>query len=228
MKNCRHKDSFTLVEILIVVGIIAILVSMVVGIASRMQVQDKERLVKNTFALLNAALEQFHDYGYDYKSSNYAGFGFPLDCNGFTQSELEETLEEALGAGDVSITGFDDDGVEQGADPNEEYSGCEVMWFFLNRVAESRRTLDKIDNSLVTSEGTSGNIKVNRTIIVDGKYYPLLRIIDPWGTTLRYDYYDEELFPNVDKVKESKRNFPLITSAGPDKEFGTSDDISSR
>ena len=52
--------------------------------------------------------------------------------------------------------------------------------------------------------------------------YSLLRIIDPWGETLRYDYYDDYTEP------DEARNFPVITSAGPDGVFGTDDDIASR
>jgi hypothetical protein len=70
------------------------------------------------------------------------------------------------------------------------------------------------------------------TITIDSKGYPLLRIIDPWGETLRYDYYNEEPPPltpsKINDMKESKRAFPVITSAGPDKEFGSADDIRNR
>jgi len=229
MKSYRNKTGVTLVEILIVVAVIAILTTMVVGIATRISNQSKEQLTKNTFALLNAALGQFRDYGYNYKVSTTAGpperdfyrsLDFPLDCNGFDVVaappilSLQETLCNALGLapGSVSISG----GVHD--DPN--YSGSEALYFFLSRVPASRQTLDKIDESLITNEGF-GKQPMNITIGV--KMYPLLRIIDPWGTTLHYDYYNE-LIPDP----KMKRNFPLITSAGPDRIFRTGDDITSR
>jgi len=84
--------------------------------------------------------------------------------------------------------------------------------------------LDKIDDSLITNEGFG---KQPMSITIGVKMYPLLRIIDPWGTTLHYDYYNEmELNPLL--RNKGKRNFPLITSAGPDRIFGTGDDITSR
>jgi len=90
-------------------------------------------------------------------------------------------------------------------------------------VPESRKTLDKIDSELIISDGI---------IEVDEKRYPLLRIIDPWGETLRYDYYDEEPPPlseaEIDTMIEDARNFPVIISAGRDGVFGTDDDIESR
>ncbi len=41
-------------------------------------------------------------------------------------------------------------------------------------------------------------------------------LLDPWGTEYRYNY---------DKKKDKK---PVVTSAGPDKKFGTDDDIRSQ
>jgi len=222
MKSYRYKTGVTLVEILIVVAVIAILTTMVVGIATRISNQSKEQLTKNTFALLNAALGQFRDYGYSYKVPNaanpperdfYRGLDFPLDCNGLPQPLLETALGSALGLapGSALIA-------PPVHDPS--YSGSEALYFFLSRVPASRQTLDKIDDSLITNEGF-GKQPMNITIGV--KMYPLLRIIDPWGTTLQYDYYNE-LIPDP----KMKRNFPVITSAGPDRIFGTGDDITSR
>ncbi len=69
MKPGSLKSGFTLIEMLLVVAIIAILVSMVVGIAKRIDDQGKERLCRNTIALIGNALEQFRDFGYEYKDT---------------------------------------------------------------------------------------------------------------------------------------------------------------
>jgi hypothetical protein len=208
------------VEILIVVGIIAILAAMVISLAARIDSRGNERLVENTFALLNAALGEFRDYGYSYKDSKYDGFEFPLDCDSLESIDLEDTLKKALDASTVSI---------RGGNHNLYYSGSEALYFFLSKVPESRKTLDKIHRSdkqkivgsLITNEDSSG---VGLVIRIDDANYPLMRIIDPWGRTLRYDYYDD---PNNPKLDEA-RTFPVITSAGPDGVFGTDDDMKSR
>ena len=99
-----------------------------------------------------------------------------------------------------------------------------MLYFFLSRVPESRKSIDKIDESLITSEGYN---KQPMRITIGVRIDPLLRVIDPWGETLRYDYYNR-LEPDPVLRLRGKRTFPVITSAGPDKKFGTADDISSR
>ena len=218
MKNRGFKTGFTLVEMLIVIGIIAILASMVIGIASRIGSQAKEQLTENTFELINAALGQFHDYGYNY-DSDYIGLEFPPDCNGLGESDLEQELEDALDA-IVGIGG----GVH---DPN--YSGSEALYFFLSRVPECRQTLEKIDRSLITDRDRYKQ-PMNITIEFGGeaRVYQLLRLVDPWGKTLRYSYYENDHEDSDEPDIDERRNFPLITSAGPDGFFGTRDDITNR
>jgi prepilin-type N-terminal cleavage/methylation domain-containing protein len=237
MKSYGQKTGFTLVEMVIVVAIIAFLAAMVVGIARRIDNQSKERLCENTFALLDTALEQFRDYGYEYKTSAtddderdfYLGLDFPADCNGFTESKLEERLGDLLGAESLpDISGGDHNDVG--------YSGSEALYFFLDRVPASSETLDKIYRpdkgtivkALITDKDAEGErLKIN----IDGTVYPLLRIVDPWGKTLRYDYYEnKEEDPGLTWLRRerSKRNFPLLISAGPDGIFGNTDDLRSR
>ena len=219
MKSDSNKMGLSLVEMLIVVAIIVLLTTMVIGLAGRITNQSKEQLTNSTIAIVTAALGQFQDYQYRYKDNPiytpaerqfYLGLDFPLDCNDFPQPVLDSTLANTLGAGVlIGATGHD-----------PTYSGCEVMYVFLSQVPECRKTLDRIDESLITTLGLD---KHPMTVTIGVRIDPLLRVIDPWGTTLKYDYYDE-----VTLDPRSKRTFPVITSAGPDRKFGTTDDISSR
>ena len=120
-------------------------------------------------------------------------------------------------------------------DPN--YSGSEVLYFFLNRVPASRQTLDKIDESLITNLSFDKRpMEIQIDFLSGPKIFPLLRIIDPWGTTLHYVYYPDwadykgpgGLAGYFGYAGKSKRTFPEITSAGPDRIFGTGDDITNR
>jgi prepilin-type N-terminal cleavage/methylation domain-containing protein len=62
MKTRRYKHGLSLVEMLIVIGVIALLATMVVGIAGRIDNQSKEKLLKSTFVLLEGALEEYREY----------------------------------------------------------------------------------------------------------------------------------------------------------------------
>jgi prepilin-type N-terminal cleavage/methylation domain-containing protein len=242
MKPGSLKSGFTLIEMLLVVAIIAILVSMVVGITKRIDDQGKERLCRNTIALLGNALEQFRDFGYEYKdTANYAGLTFPLDCTGFVPAppsfpnpNLQDTLCGALYSAPLpTITIFPT------AQHDPCFSGSEALYFILSQVPDCRTTLDKISKSLLTNKGIDKVTDITITIqsLTTTMTYPFTRIIDPWKTPLRYDYYLEYAdyvlaYPTknwsdyLGYRDSAKRAFPVITSAGPDKQFDTADDIS--
>jgi prepilin-type N-terminal cleavage/methylation domain-containing protein len=59
MKRYKNNSGVTLVEILVVVGIIAILATMVIGIAARINDQSKERGLEFVFSLLESALQEY-------------------------------------------------------------------------------------------------------------------------------------------------------------------------
>jgi len=62
MKTRRYKHGLSLVEMLIVVGLIALLATMVVSVASRIDTQAKEKSIESTFALLEGALEEYKEF----------------------------------------------------------------------------------------------------------------------------------------------------------------------
>jgi len=210
------------VEMLVAVAIIAFLAGIVISTISRIDTQDKISTTRGAMAILDAALQQFRDSGYRYaydgsdseKREFYGSLEFPLDCNDFDQSELCSELEEAMDvtAGAVS------------SGHEKKYSGCEAMYFILSRVSECRKVLENIDKSLITDKDSNGD---SMNITVDSRPYPLVRVLDGWGRTLRYDYYDEEK-NDFGKRKKTVRTFPVVSSAGSDGRFDTLDDISSR
>ena len=79
----------------------------------------------------------------------------------------------------------------------------EILYGELNSIPDSRRLLEKVDASMIRD--TDGNSN--------------MEICDRWGTPLNYIYNPND--PAFDV-------FPLIVSAGPDKTFGTADDIKNR
>ncbi|MDD5063148.1 MAG: type II secretion system protein [Phycisphaerae bacterium] len=219
MKRRRNKTGVTLVEILVVVAVIAILISMVIGIAARIDTQGKEQLTKNTLALLDAALGEFGDYEYSYTDyPSFAGLKYPPDCNNFDTSDFATELGWTIGGPGTH---------------DANYSGSEVMYFFLSKVPESRTILDKIDTKLVTNLDIDGDpIEITVGSGPGAKVYELFRVIDPWGESLRYSYYDNTLENTTSEPRRvplgpGPKTFPIVTSAGADKTFGTDDDIES-
>ena len=166
MKSYENKTGLTLIEMLIVVAIIVILTTLVIGIAGRINDQSKEQLAESTIAIVTAALREFRDYEYRYKDLAYAALDFPLDV-----------IEPALGPPptDVLITTLAQEfsmpvsiePVNPGDPINHkvEYTSSELLYFFLSRVPECRKTLDKIHRSdkdrnivrsLITNEDDNG------------------------------------------------------------------------
>jgi len=157
MANSRHSGGVTLVEMLVVLGIIIVLAGIVVPLTLRVENQSKENALRNAFALVDSAL---HEY-YDFKGQ------FP--------SQAERNSAHAL-------------------------THVELMVQELRAVPASREVLVKIDSSLVKREGGTADVQSLR---------------DPWGTVLDYLCAPDDTFPE-------------LISAGPDKQFGTGDDISSK
>ncbi len=235
MKAHRLQIGMTLVEILVAVAIVAVLAGIVITTLTRIDSQSKEHLCQGTLEILNTALRQFRDYGYEYKIRStataneidfYRSLTFPPDCNNFTEIDVENEITKLLDlAATANIT-------PDKHEPNESGSAC--MYFFLSRVPQCRETLAAIDAELLKSDH-NGDEDYLRIIIdaLNNRSYPWIYVIDPWGMPLRYDYYDEtEVLANTPinygHALDTIRSFPLITSAGPDSLFDTSDDITNR
>ncbi|MHC4171266.1 MAG: type II secretion system protein, partial [Planctomycetota bacterium] len=62
MKTRRNNYGFTLIEMLVVVALVAILASMVIGVASHLDAKAKENSVEGTLLLLDGALEEYREF----------------------------------------------------------------------------------------------------------------------------------------------------------------------
>ena len=104
----------------------------------------------------------------------------------------------------------------------DEYASSEALYYFLNKFPTSRKIVGSINTSLLTDKDDKGE---KMYITINGQNYPLVRIFDPWKKALRYTYY-------YNKTTKQGDNFPVITSAGPNRKFDPNgvhiDDITSR
>ena len=83
MAKTRHKAGVTLIEMLVVVGVIALLAGFVVSLTFRLDNQGKERQLAAVFALLKTALIQYHE------ETNT----FPSPDPGLDEGEFDEVVE---------------------------------------------------------------------------------------------------------------------------------------
>ncbi|MHC4259955.1 MAG: type II secretion system protein [Planctomycetota bacterium] len=84
--------------------------------------------------------------------------------------------------------------------PAEAVVHSQILYTALDAKPSSRKVLEQISNSLIEDRADDGQ----------------LEIYDPWGTVLDYIY------------ESGNDSFPELISAGPDRNFDSPDDISSR
>ena len=157
MANSRKNSGVTLVEMLVVLGIIMVLSGIVVTLTRRVDTQSKENALRNAFALVGSALREYYD------------------AKGQFPPQAEQNPANAL-------------------------AHIESMYQELRSVPASRQVLDKLSPGVVKSEGGVADLR---------------SMSDPWGTVMDYIY-----LPN--------NTFPELISAGPDRQFGTGDDMSNK
>ena len=158
MKRYKYNYGLTLVEILVVVAIIAILATMVIGIAARISDQSKERSLEFTFTLLESALQEYNEF---------KGI--------FPQQPEKNSINAQIHS--------------------------QFLYGELSLIPESQKILERITKSII--KNGYGTIDTPP------------EIYDPWETVIDYIYVPGD-------------NFPELLSAGPDKIFGTADDISNK
>jgi len=157
MADGKRNNAVTLVEMLVVLGIITVLAGIVLTATLRVDNQAKERALASAFALLNSVLREYYE----------AESKFPVQAE---------------------------------RDSNNRLLHVETMMQRLRTVPACREVLDKLS-------GTTAKSQEGLADVVEPR--------DPWGTVLDYVYVPGD-------------NFPELISAGPDKQFGTGDDISSK
>lgn len=157
MANSRHNSGVTLVEMLVVLGIILVLSGIVVTVTLRVDTQSKENALRNAFALVGSALREYYE------------------AKGQFPPQAERNPANAL-------------------------AHVESMYQELRLVPAARQVLDKLSPGVVKNEGGIADLR---------------SMSDPWGTVMDYVYVPDNTFPE-------------LISAGPDKQFGTGDDMSNK
>jgi prepilin-type N-terminal cleavage/methylation domain-containing protein len=170
---------------------VAIVVILSAGLYIAGDYADKQAKIKQT----QSTIEMLSAALEQYRDSNDC-FPFTAD-NTFKRSDLQAKL-----GGMVSVNGW------APTDYNDHYASDDVLYYYLNRNPASKKIISSINSSLITNKDymkreyffvfTSDPAKIP---------YPLLHFVDAWNFPFRYTYNKGD-------------NFPVITSAGPDRDFG--------
>jgi len=190
MRLLYRKNGFSLVEVLSVVAVVAVLLSLVIGLSKHVREKGNVRLTESTIDILVTAVELYYQDNSDtmpFETPAGADFSLP-------------DFESAAAATTMVIF--------SGTHSEPDWSG-EALYYFLDKSLNSRRIINTINSSLVSSFDSAGQSLI---VDVDDSPVDMPRFVDAWGNTLRYRY-----------TKDA--TFCVITSAGPDKNFGTADDI---
>ena len=190
MKRNQNTNGLTLVEILVAIAIVALLAAGLYSVGNYIETQSKITLTESTIEMLVTSLTEYRDF--------YGKFPFIATVS-YDMDNLEGNDPNGLD-GTISVK----NGVV--ADYNDVYASSEAMYYFLNKCPGSRKIVGSINVSLITNKGNK-NREYFFEFSGDPVVYPLRHIIDPWKTPMRYTYKQDN-------------NFPVITSAGPDRKFG--------
>ncbi len=196
----RPCGGFTLAEILVTLAVVLVLISASLRLGQYVRQRGNIQLTASMLAVIDTALQQYHtDHG-----------AFPPVVLSLSQfgSDVGSSADYAAGSGSL---------MDNVAWPNQADWPSAGLFFFLDSTANSRSIIGALTGSVLTN-----NDQTNTEIVVripagdnNGKK-DLVRFIDTWGTSLWYLY---------DSVADS---FPRVFSAGPDKVFGTPDDIENK
>jgi type II secretory pathway pseudopilin PulG len=151
MKTYKNKPGLTLMEMVIVVGVVMLMSTIVIMLVGRIENQTKENQLKNIFGVLDSALQEYNEYWNSFPDPN----------------KIPYTTSSAALYGQLYST-----------------PSC-------------RNIVEQIDQSFIRNSSSTADLS---------------QIYDPWGTILKYKYTAGD-------------NFPELISAGPDKIFGTTDDV---
>jgi prepilin-type N-terminal cleavage/methylation domain-containing protein len=87
----------------------------------------------------------------------------------------------------------------------------EALYYFLNRSPNAAAIIGVLMDRVISNKDAAGRPLVIE-IPTGGTAYDLIRFVDAWGMPIRYAY------------DPARDQFPILTSAGPDKRFDTASD----
>jgi prepilin-type N-terminal cleavage/methylation domain-containing protein len=206
--SSNKKKAFTLIEVVVSLAIILILAGALFSAGKYLKIRAEGQLTTSEIEIISTALGQYYD---EYKVFPFSNRDVsPADGkpDPYDKAQLQLDIGCVVSPAGSMLQEMD----RQGTLVSNASSAA--LFYYLDRYSKSREIIEAIAPRLITNkDAQSGAIL---TISIGGATpIDLPRFIDAWGMSLRYEYM-------------SGYSFPVITSAGPDKIFGTKDDLSSQ
>ncbi len=226
-RPCRPlRHGFTLIEVMIVIGIILLLVAITVGVAVGLTAQSEVRQTESTMAILATAVEEWR-----LQRGRAVTYGVNEEPCGPERYELEQILEAGDSAGGSG-------GLADALRTTDRY------FAILSRNESFRDFIARIDPQFIEQidEGTApaGQDPLGGDTSHLEDYGPSFRIYDAWGQPLlvilpgrsfatrcseNAGYGDPDEDGTIRTPKETvfgvaRSRRPFFVSAGPDERFG--------
>lgn len=190
----KHR-AFTLIEMLVAVSIVLILMSAMITVTGHLKNEARKRLTASALGVIATALEQYYE--------NTSPKQYPPMV--YNQVGLEAATGQTVNIAPGVVDVIDD----PNAVPPRLMWNSGSLYYFLNRISQSRAILTSLSNQMLSNKDSYGKA-ILIEIPMGMAATDFIRFVDAWGTTIRYDYFGS--------------GFPVLTSAGPDKKFGTLSD----
>ncbi len=199
----RKNSAFTLQELLIVIGIIAIMMVILITSGHALKKQADLRDARGTLLILSTALEKYHElHGvYPFEAAPYLPGVLPddTDDSGYNRNMLAADITSALGAATYTPFVY--------SEQKNYQASIEALYFFLERDTAANEILSAIPAKYLTVKDADDAALDELLFSADlPDPVPLIRILDPWGNPYRYVY-------------EAGYGVAIVESAGPDGMF---------
>ena len=187
----------TLTEVLVALVVVLILISATFRLGRYVTTRSQVQLTQSMLGVIETALEQYYSDVGAFPPVVTDGLFFEDKENGFVQAVDGQGMQ-------VDLEMFEEDWSGHNDWPST------ALYYYLDRRPNSRGMVAAVSYSLLTNKDQNGNDVVIE--LSANQQRDLVRFVDPWGTSLWYRH-------------QTGWAFPQIISAGPDRVFGTDDDI---
>lgn len=200
MSADRRQSAMTLVEILVVLAVILIMIGALGGAGIHLKRQSEIRLTEGVIRVLEMALEQYY--------TDYSAYVPQVD----NQTQFNNSVGQ-------TSTRIRPPAVHWAGDLEKPAWSGEALYYFLRRSPNAARIISTLMDQAISNKDGSGRPLVIE-IPTGGTAHDLIRFVDAWGTPIRYTYDPDD----PSDPSDSYDQFPILTSAGPDKRFDTESD----